>query len=172
MNIHPILVHFPIAFMTIYAIAELIRYKKISDQAYWFYVKATLVIVGTLGAFLSLQTGEIAEELYPKSFNSLIELHANFANISTYIFGFIAIIYLTKWISHSDFQSRLSVSIIGKWWSMLVNFSNFVLNNTFIMMSLSLVGLITISITGALGGAIVYGPEVDPIVGFIYGLFF
>ena len=35
---------------------------------------------------------------------------------------------------------------------------------------LALLGLIAITITGGLGGAIVYGKDVDPIVSFIYKL--
>ena len=40
------------------------------------------------------------------------------------------------------------------------------------MLLIALVGIVVITITGALGGAIVYGPEVDPIVSVIYHLFF
>lgn len=33
-------------------------------------------------------------------------------------------------------------------------------------------GLVAITITGGLGASIVYGPDVDPVVHFIYSLFF
>jgi len=37
---------------------------------------------------------------------------------------------------------------------------------------LALLGLVLIIITGGLGAAIVYGPNVDPFVNFIYSIFF
>ena len=44
MNIHPIFVHFPIALLTLYSLAELIRWRRITELAYWFYVKAFAMI--------------------------------------------------------------------------------------------------------------------------------
>ncbi len=172
MNIHPVLVHFPIALMTIYAIAELIQYKKLKNTLYIFYTKAILVITGTLFAFLSLSTGEIAEGLYARSYKPLIDMHANFATATTYIFGFIALIYLISWINKSIYNSRIQSFLPNNLWIKIVNFVNYILNNKLIMISLSIVGLIVIIITGSLGGAIVYKPNVDPIVNFIYHLFF
>ena len=172
MNIHPIFVHFPIALMTIYAVLELIRHKRVINTLYFFYIKATLVILGTLTALLSLSTGEIAEDLLTKNYKPLIDMHANFASFSTNIFGIIAILYLISWINRSEFNQKISDSFIGKYWTMSVNFSNYILSKSYIIIPLSIIGLISITITGSLGGAIVYGPEVDPIVSFIYHLFF
>ncbi len=172
MNIHPIFVHFPIALMTVYAIAELIRFRKLTEAAYWFYVKAVLVIGGTVSAFLALNTGESAEQLLDHSLRPLINMHADFADASTLIFGLIAAIYLIVWVSKSEFNKKLSDSQIGPLWTKLSTFINSILNMSIIMIVLALIGLIAITITGGLGGAIVYGPNVDPIVGFIYHLFF
>ena len=36
----------------------------------------------------------------------------------------------------------------------------------------SALGLVAVTITGALGGALVYGPDVDPFVSLIYRLLF
>jgi len=171
MNIHPIFVHFPIALLTIYAIAELMKFRKLLDTAYWFYVKAVLVIVGTLSAFLALNTGEGAEDLVSRSLDSLVEMHSTFASASTWIFGIIGFLYLVSWISKSGWNQKISTSSAGNYWNKIVVLSNRILNSGFIVL-LALIGLIVITITGALGGAIVYGPEVDPIVSFIYNLFF
>ncbi|MDE2030923.1 MAG: hypothetical protein KGI58_01535 [Patescibacteria group bacterium] len=172
MNIHPIFVHFPIALMTLYAIAELIRHKKLADTVYWFHVKAILVITGTLTAFLALSTGDDAEHLLKADLRPLINMHANFAAASTLIFGFIALIYLIVWIKKSELDQQLSKSLIGDMWKSISNIANYILKTSTIMIVLALIGLIAITITGGLGGAIVYGPNVDPIVGFIYHLFF
>ncbi len=171
MNIHPIFVHFPIALLTIYAVAELIRFEKIKSLTYWFYVKAILVIVGVLSSFLALSTGEQAEHLQPETLEPLIETHATFANISTWIFVFLAAIYLVSWVNKSTLNNYLLSSKFAKIWNIKVNIANKVINS-YLTIILAFVGLISITITGALGGAIVYGPDVDPIVSFVYKLFF
>ena len=169
MNIHPILVHFPIAMLTIYAIAELIRVKKITDLPYYFYIKASILFIGVLGAFASLSSGEAAEHSVSRSLNNLVEVHSAFANASTWIFGIIAIIYLIIWISKSSFNQKLLESKFASIWSIKVNIANKILDSYF-MILVAFIGLISITITGALGGAIVYGPDIDPIVNFIYNL--
>lgn len=171
MDIHPIFVHFPIALLTIYAIAELIRFRKLINTIYWFYVKAILVIVGTLSAFLALNTGEGAEDSVSRSLRPLVEMHSSFASVSTWIFGIIAIIYLISWINKSEFNQRIQASSIGNQLNKVVVIVNRILNSSFIIL-LALIGLVLITITGGLGGAIVYGPDIDPIVNFIYHLFF
>ena len=160
MNIHPIFVHFPIALMTIYAIAELLRFKKLMQTTYWFYVKAMLVIVGMVSAFPALNTGETAEHLADRSLRPLIEMHSTFANASTWIFGFLALVYLVSWISKSEWNQKLLNSGFAKIWTIKVNIANYILNS-YIPIILALIGLATITITGALGGAIVYGPDID-----------
>lgn len=171
MDIHPIFVHFPIALMTIYAIAEIVSFTKLKETAYWFYVKAVLVISGTLFAFLSLNTGETAEHLANKTLRPLIETHSKYANASTWIFGFLALVYVISWIGKTSMSQKLYNSGYAKIWNIKLKGAEWVLGSP-IMLILSIVGLATITITGALGGAIVYGPEIDPIVSFIYHLFF
>ncbi len=172
MNIHPILVHFPIALLTIYALMEMIQYKKLKNTDYWFNSKATLVIIGTIFAYLSLSTGELGISLYARSYLPLINLHELIATTTTYIFSFISLIYLFSLINKIELKLKIIKLISKKWWVNTVNFSNYVLNKNIIIVSLAVLGLIAILITGGLGGAIVYGPNVDPIVNFIYHLFF
>lgn len=170
MNIHPIFVHFPIALLTVYAILELVRFKKITNQAYYFYVKACILIVGTLGAFASLSTGDLAEGAVARALRPLVEIHSTFAALSTWIFAALSIVYLVTWISKTDYNQKLINSKISKIWNQILVIATKILNNSFIMIILSLAGLLAITMTGALGGAIVYGPEVDPIVSFFYRL--
>jgi len=58
--------------------------------------------------------------------------------------------------------------VIGKYFLGLKHF----LIETPIVYVLAIAGIIAITFTGALGAAIVYGSDVDPIVKIIYGLFF
>jgi len=54
MDFHPLVIHYPIAFLTTYAIFELLRFKKLLDLPYWLYIKATLLILGEISAVVTL----------------------------------------------------------------------------------------------------------------------
>ncbi len=123
MNIHPLFVHFPIALLTLYALFEIfipikirafkllkkentVFYKWLIDPV-WNSIKAFLVIAGTLIAFPTLQTGELAEEVFrdaatsPELFHQsqvaqLIEVHSTFANITVGIFAVLAVAYIVR----------------------------------------------------------------------------
>lgn len=171
LNIHPLFVHFPIAFMTIYALVELIRFKKINSQPYWFYVKIVLLVVGVLGAFVALQTGELAEDEY-RAVHQLVETHSFFATFSTVVFGILAGLYIVTWLKEcKSFISLFQKNGIRQLWQLL-NIIQRVFYRPWFLVLGALMGLGAITITGALGGAIVYGPDVDPIVSWIYHLFF
>lgn len=168
MNIHPFLVHFPIAFLSVYGLMELIRIRYITSASYWFYVKASLVIIGSMGAVAAYLSGEEAEELFGET--RLVEIHSQWAEMATIIFGSIAVLYVIAWLFRLEifnrFENLLNLNnlrvyvIIKRIISYLVG--------SFIMILPAFAGLVSIVITGALGGAIVYGPDIDLFVRFIY----
>ncbi len=174
MNIHPIFVHFPVALFTVYAILELIRFKKILVRREWFYIKLFLVVAGIVAAKIALATGEMAEHLSnDPTFHKIVEIHSLWANITTLIFSIIAIAYLISWINQdlSDFMTRLEQKkIIQKIWTILTNIQLFIMKS-WVLVILALSGLFAVTTTGALGASIVYGPTVDPVVTFFYQLF-
>lgn len=160
MNLHPIIVHFPIALLTLYGVCELIRFSFITRQTYWFYVKAVLVIVGSLSTLIALETGEAATEMLLER-NPLVRVHSNFAEVTSWIFGLIALSYAITWI-HRAFPLLLTqrFSFVGRfalWLSAL-------LQRAPVIVTLSLFGLLFVTITGGLGGAIVYGTNFDPFM--------
>ena len=53
-------VHFPIALLTVYALMELVWSKRLRKNESWLYVKAAFLIIGLLGAYAALSTGEMA----------------------------------------------------------------------------------------------------------------
>ncbi len=57
MDIHPLVIHYPIAFLTAYAIFELLRFRKLLDLPYWFYIKKILIIVGWVGSLVAALSG-------------------------------------------------------------------------------------------------------------------
>lgn len=144
MNIHPIVVHFPMALLTLYAVFELIRFKKVLEKSYWFYIKAVLIIFGTATALLAFITG-------PKiGGNKLVQMHRSFAMLTISIFGLITLGYLSKKF-------------------LILEIFSFVMK-PYIIIPLTFLGLVAITVTGGLGGAIVYSTQFDPFMTFIFKL--
>jgi uncharacterized membrane protein len=143
MDLHPLIVHFPVALLTIYAVLELIRFKKVLAKPYWFFVKAMFVIFGALGAAAAYLTGPDALARSP-----LGQMHQNFATITLSIFAVIGFAYLLEWKKPN-------------------RYSGFVLR-PYIIIPLALLGLVAVVITGGLGGALVYGTNFDPFMAPIF----
>lgn len=162
-DLHPLFVHFPIALLMLFAVLELLRFKAVSSRFDLFHTKALLVISGTLGGFIAAQFGEIAENLERNAgMRTVIEIHSTFADITTILGAIVSVIYIAAWLSRSKTNLpyhnilRRAEKIVDSW----------------VMVPLALAIFVAISITGALGGAIVYGANSDPFVNFVYKLFF
>lgn len=173
MNIHPIFVHFPVALFTLYSLTELIRFRKLTVNSNWILIKAFLVIVGTLSAYATILTGEAAEHLYLQShpgMENVVETHQFFALSTTVIFTIISVTYLVRLIKTSGYEQKVK-NIFGlkQLWQPITLVSGF-LGRPAVAIVFALIGLCAITITGALGGSLVYGPDVDPFVSFIYRL--
>lgn len=61
MNLHPIFVHFPIAFLTLYSIVVILPFEKYFSKFDWSLVRKVVLIAGVLGAFASIATGEMGQ---------------------------------------------------------------------------------------------------------------
>lgn len=174
MDLHPIIVHFPIALLTIYGLMELIRPKKLLNNESWFYVKSAFVIIGTIGAFFSLASGDVAAHQFAdKSMRQVIEVHESLASISTTIFTILGATHILTGIDRK-FKKKIDKCYEGKLekpWKYLIKIKNIIYNTPF-MWILAIAGLVAITMTGALGGALVYGPNADPIISIVYNLFF
>ncbi len=168
MNIHPIFVHFPIAFLTIYAICELFSIRSLKNNQTWEALKMFLLVVGFLGAVSAVSTGEMAEEFVKRTVDSrmLIETHAFFAVFSEWIFGILAFSYIFSFL---ETKGKLQKFFDLKIYKIISFLSKKIMR---MRVFLSVLGLVVITITGALGGAIVYGKDADPIVSFVYKIFF
>jgi uncharacterized membrane protein len=177
MNLHPVLVHFPIALFTVYALLELIRFKKITGQVYWFYAKAILVITAAAGASAAYLVGDAAKEAVRggnvnvaiNNFSAIVDLHETWAKISLIISILLAAAYLCIWLNKYNAISRLPSEFLKFIWRTGTSLSHFFIETPMIFV-MAIAGLVAITVTGALGGSIVYGPNSDPIVKAIYGL--
>jgi uncharacterized membrane protein len=169
MDIHPLIVHFPIAFLSIYALFELFQTKKMKEAKSWFLTKGVLLFFGTAGAFLSLVTGDVAKELQG-GYSKLVGMHELFAQGTTVIFTVLLVHYGIRGITHL-FEKRISASQYAAVWERVLTIDEKIYASPVIFL-FALLGFFGILIVGALGGAIVYGPDADPFVSFVYRLFF
>lgn len=149
-NVHPLLVHFPIALLTIYSLLEIVPIKRIRKLPYWFYVKASFLIFGFISILPTILAGLIIEEQFTEQ-NKLVNLHSKFGELSALIYMVLATIYAYSWIN--KLQAKMPINSI---------FAGII----------AVAGLISVLITGALGGTIVYGPNLDIFTSLIYKSFF
>ena len=166
LNIHPVFVHFPIAFLTFYALFEILQFRVLTRQSWYTPIKCIFLFLGTLSGFAALQTGEMAEEIVGES--RLMEIHATWASITIWIFGVLSVCYILLFISRTTWFMEHVESKFKRAGTLFPAMAETILK---IAPLGALVGLVAVTITGSLGGAIVYGPDADPIVRFVYNLF-
>ncbi len=160
-NIHPILVHFPVALLFIYSIIKLLPFKKWFPKVSWKHIELALLIPGLIGAFASNMTGEVAENIARPN-HKLLETHAFMAMTATWMYGLLLAGELLPWINTNLIPKLKSAPILS-----LFTFIRNILVHPFITGLLALLGLIAISLTGLLGGVMVYGITADPIAGIV-----
>ncbi len=164
MNIHPLFVHFPVALLTLYAVLECIRFKKLNDLPAWPYLKISLLVLGTVGALAALLTGDMARQFH-RDVRQLVSMHELFGQMTTIIFGILAVNYIILIAERFGLKGFLP-PWLQKLWALLVTVRN-ALFGTPLVILLALLGLVSLVITGALGGIIVYGPSTDPVTLFV-----
>lgn len=160
-NIHPIFVHFPIAFLLIYSLIKLIPLYKWLPNVAWVQIQRALLLVGVLGAFVASPTGELAEELVNPN-KQLVNMHETFANLSTWVYVLLIVGEILILLIPVIIQKFNMPQIVK-----LLTFVKNLLTHKLVSGVLAFVGLITITITGLLGGVMVYGTSADPLAGFV-----
>lgn len=170
MNLHPMFVHFPVALFTLYAVSELLRFKKLLRSQTWFLIKATMLWIGFLGSLGAYFTGQ-AQEIVAG--NPLIELHGQWALATAWLFGTLAVIYALIALEHY-YNAQICRLIGPRGEQIFVRLTKLAraIHGSLLTPLLALIGLVSITITGALGGSIVYGPDVDPVAQLVHRFFF
>jgi uncharacterized membrane protein len=158
-NIHPLFVHFPIALLFVYSIIKILPLQKWFPVVTWKHIERALLLVGVLGAFAALSTGEIAEHLTRPN-HDLVEAHALFATTATWMYGLLLIGEIL-----SVAMSWMTTKITSLKTLKVITFVKDLLTHPILSTTLAVLGLITISIAGLLGGVMVYGTSADPIAG-------
>ena len=104
-NIHPILVHFPIALLFLYSIIKILPLKKWFPKVSWKHIELVLLVSGFVGALLANATGEVAENLVRPD-HKLVETHAFMALTATWMYGLLLAGELLSWI-HANLLPKL-----------------------------------------------------------------
>ena len=178
MNIHPLFVHFPIALLVVYALMELTPRRFVRALSWWEDAKFFLLTLGILAVFPTLATGDMASDIVRGMVPpALVETHESLALITTLIFVLLWAPRVVRLFMRTGWGDMM----VQKWWGSNALFAGIwrikqraagFIMDTPLRPLLALAGLISITITGGLGAAIVYGPNVDPFVTVIYHLFF
>ncbi len=163
MNIHPVLVHFPVAFLTVYALLELVPFKKITKQPYWFYVKFYVLFFGVIGAGAAILAGQAIENNFGPS--QLVSLHSKINETASFLFGLLLVAYLVEWITRER-KEHMIQRIVGPLWKFFLWIRN-LLYPVAVRIAISIIALFLITLGAALGGLIAFGPSLDPFTGFL-----
>src|SRR3989344_230614 len=91
MDFHPLVIHYPIAFLSVYAVFELLRFKRLTGLPCWFNIKAAILIIGEISAIATLLAAVASDALSIES--ALADMYKLFMFITAIIFGIIAILY-------------------------------------------------------------------------------
>jgi|GEM_PF-2030864 len=167
-DLHPIIVHTPIAFLAIYAALELLTvFKRLRFSKTFFVLKAFLLTVGFFGSIAATISGENALELHREFLNAEIaHLHEEYGEMTRNVFGLLFVAYLTMAATlYGQYMTSFS-SKFPRVQNMIVRVGEFFKKYYGLAILLGILGLGLVSITGALGGALVYGTESkDPFIG-------
>lgn len=160
-NIHPILVHFPIALFFIYSVIKIFPFKKWFPNIAWRDIERFLLVFGVLGAFGALSSGETAEDLSGGN-ERLIETHAFFASFSSRVYMILLLGEIVAYLNTKNyvFMQIDFIKRIATWLEKLILNKN-------ISLILVILGFLSLFITGVLGGVLVYGTTADPLAPFI-----
>lgn len=176
MDIHPLIVHFPIALLTMYSLLEVGAYflPALRRQEWISQVKSFLLFVGALAALAALVSGGIAEEIARQSAgrSPILKIHSSFAGAATLFYIILAAAYTVRLFDAKGWGNRIigNQSLLIRIWH-IKKYLAYLILDSWLLPLIAFCALFGLFVAGALGAAMVYGPDADPFVSFIYRLF-
>jgi len=162
-NYHILIVHFPIAFFTIYTFLELFKSK--SKHSYWFHIRSFILYIGIIGGIFAIISGGAIEAEHILEFGKLFEMHELYATLSFWIYLILGLGYLM-----AQFRKTLNKIKLVRKYKKEFDELEYLIHESYFSYVLVILGFIFLSIAGALGGAMVSGPDVDIFTSIIYKL--
>lgn len=170
-TLHPALVHIPIGALFTYSIMEVstLVFPKLKEKLE--IGKYFVLFLGVFGGLVARQSGEELEHITKNI--KLMEIHALFATVTIGLYAIILAFITFNLLSKSP---KIKKAAKGNkhtnlLWEQSVWATEIVLKQPAVSF-LALLGLVLLTITGALGGALTHGPEKDFMTFFVYSLFF
>lgn len=152
MNVHPLIIHFPIALWFVYCGILLVQFFWWRDNEQLNTIKYFCLIIGTIWGFFALQSGEVAADIYGKS--PLVHTHEEWADATFKLFvvmSLITIFTLQSWTK------------IYTWDTTIRKHLTTLLHHKMIAL-VWIAWIVSLTIVGALGGAITRGTHTgDPL---------
>jgi len=99
-GLHPIIVHFPIGILLIAWIPMVIGLIVKPQRHAWMASAAVLLVVGTIGAFVAVLTGEAAEDIIGETSRAVgdaIHEHEETAELARNLFLGVTALFLAAW---------------------------------------------------------------------------
>lgn len=161
---HPIFVHFPIALLALYSFIKIVPLKRWFPNISWKNIELFLLVFGVGGAFAGLYTGQIARELM-RGGGQLLRTHSDFAQKSTFLYSLLLIgeiLALLNPLITTKLKPSKTIS--------LSVYIEKIITSPIVSNIIALLGLVAISITGLLGGVLVYGLSADPFAAIVMKL--
>ena len=94
-GLHPLVIHFPIALLLVVPVFILLAALRPSRSAGFAVSALVLLALGTIGAFVAVETGEAAAELATRSdaVTATLERHSELAETARNVFAFLTLLY-------------------------------------------------------------------------------
>lgn len=169
MNLHPIIIHFPIACLVLYTILEVVSFFIPKTRQKLHITTLFLLYIGLIGTFFALQSGELAQDILDISKSWLVDTHEDYGEFTHQLYMILWIFYIAYTILQNKIGKNYRPKIVKQYQQKLIDISDHKGIKISIVI-IACIGLITLSITWALGWAISHGPDTDFIVSFFYNL--
>ncbi|WP_266204864.1 DUF2231 domain-containing protein [Pontibacter kalidii] len=112
---HPLTVHFPIALLTFATIVKLLAlFLKPASAAFWQKAGSFLLYAGTLAAWISLYTGDMADGVVSRKLcdPTVLKDHEIFAEYLTYTFTVAALLDVAQRYRLLTYKPRLTQVLV------------------------------------------------------------
>lgn len=175
MNLHPLFGQLPVGILIMYALIEIFKMRSLATSMFWFHVRALLVITGTVVAYITMFTDETTKTAILESRYDLVALIATYENfvwIALAAFTMLSVAYAVRLTIEFGYDKKpfMQKPEVIRLWKWVVIFSNKVLDNI-LSRVLACIGVVITILAVGIGESIVF-KDVDPVIGFIHGLFF